>query len=265
MGSQISHQHTVETATVADYVYSFLQSVKRQAQGSLSVRGDITKSLLQKEVGLDPKVLGCPSLFINPNPNLGYILKKKYELVSQRIKENDQTLKFAINLPAYYHKNSKSYKALVSLVERFPGSLIFMQELSEKSNLVRCKEDNGFTFPDTAIQYFYDIKEWREKIKDLDFSIGIRIHGNQPAFQSEVPALILAPDKRVEELARTMALPFLKYDIYRSATVGEDPQTVTSENIVELIHNHLDDFNAETFTANRQSKACQYQEMFDTV
>jgi hypothetical protein len=54
---------------------------------------------------------------------------------------------------------------------------------------------------------FFSTEEWFSWIKDYDFSIGSRFHGNVAALLNGVPAVVLTHDSRTKELCEFASIP----------------------------------------------------------
>lgn len=186
---------------------------------NVSLRGEFTRQVLE-HYGLADKsvVLGCPSLFINPNPYLG-------QTIASRIKE-PQKIAVISGHPAWI-ENAQIENYLAQLVSMTGGAYIgqsgyeMMQltrgeaEQIEATMLEKCR---NYIFPNMTIDsfihwskkhgnLFFDVISWMEYLKKFDFVIGMRIHGIILALQSGIPALCIVHDSRTLELCKTMMIP----------------------------------------------------------
>jgi len=66
-----------------------------------------------------------------------------------------------------------------------------------------------FHFIRDSCKVFFDVFEWSEYIKRVDFSVGTRFHGNLIALLHGVPAVIIAHDSRTLEMCELMKIPHL--------------------------------------------------------
>lgn len=221
---------------------------------NISLRGEFTKQVME-HYGLAEKtiVLGCPSLFINPNPQLG-------KLISSRIK-NPKKIGVISGHPAWI-ENAHIENFLAQLVLMTGGSYIGqsgyeMMQLTrgeadqmENTMLDKCR---NYIFPnmtvDSFIQWskihgnlFFDVIAWMEYLKKFDFVIGMRIHGIILALQSGIPALCVVHDSRTLELCKTMMIPYV---------LAKDLSIKSTKNdLIKLLN-----FDPEAFDKNR-SKLC---------
>jgi polysaccharide pyruvyl transferase WcaK-like protein len=63
----------------------------------------------------------------------------------------------------------------------------------------------------TKLRLYYSVDQWMEDSARMDFSIGLRLHGNMAAWQAGTPAIWIYHDSRTRELAETMALPRISH------------------------------------------------------
>jgi hypothetical protein len=54
---------------------------------------------------------------------------------------------------------------------------------------------------------FFSIEQWFDWIRDFDFSLGTRFHGNVAALLNGVPAVVITHDSRTKELCEFAAIP----------------------------------------------------------
>lgn len=222
---------------------------------NVSLRGEFTRQVME-HYGLGDKtvVLGCPSLFINPNPHLG-------QIISQRIKE-PQKIAVISGHPAWI-ENAQIENYLAQLVSMTGGSYIGqsgyeMMQLTrgeaEQIKATMLEECRNYIFPNMTMDnfihwskkygnLFFDIIAWMEYLKKFDFVIGMRIHGIILALQSGIPALCIVHDSRTLELCRTMMIPYV---------LAKDLSVKLNK--CELIK--LLKFDPENFDQNR-SKLCK--------
>ena len=85
-------------------------------------------------------------------------------------------------------------------------------ENSLRQALAPSMSDEEFRgFVATKMRLYYNVDQWMEDSARVDFSIGLRLHGNMAAWQSGTPAIWVYHDSRTRELAETMALPHLSH------------------------------------------------------
>lgn len=224
---------------------------------NIAVRGEFTLEVLEK-YGLADKavVLGCPTLFINPDPQLG-------QKIAQRIRE-PKKIAVASGHQRWFHL-ARIEASLARMVSATHGSYIGQSplemvkltrgegnELDEKS-IKACRdyalpELDVSEFMDWSKRYgnvFFDIPSWMEHYRKFDLVIGARIHGVMLALQAGVPGLCIAHDSRTLELCQTMKVPYV---LSKDVSTG-----ISRDSLMDLIK-----FDPEEFNKNREELAGKY-------
>ena len=189
------------------------------SSGFIGVRGPFTATLLINNGFPSQKIveIGCPTL---------YSTKKLGLAISKPI-----TVKKPVIV---YHRtmaglNQKILGGATILGQDFLDEVIFkdvdsahpikVQELIEYNNHLNgeytldCIRENG-VFVDT-------FEEWWELIGQADFVIGARLHGCVAALLQGIPAVMLARDVRVMEIAEFFQIPYLRYDEVGDKSIEE--------------------------------------------
>lgn len=186
---------------------------------NIAVRGSHTQEVLAEQ-GLANRVevIGCPSLFINPNPYLG-------AQIAANTGKAERVAVLAGNTS--WQDLQPVEETLAKLVEETSGSYIGQhgtnimkltrgeaEQLSE-DDLSMCRDyikprqtlDQFKAWCRTYGNLFFDVTAWMEHYRKFNFVIGLRLHGVVLALQAGVPALCVAHDARMLELCRTMHIP----------------------------------------------------------
>ena len=224
---------------------------------NIAVRGPFTLEVLE-HYGLADKavVLGCPTLFINPDPHLG-------QKIASRIREPKK-----IAVPSGHQRwahLSRIESSLARMVSATGGSYIGQSPLEmvkltrgesdqlDQDSLSQCRD---YAMPEMDLEefntwakrhgnVFFDIPSWMEHYRRFDFVIGARIHGVMLALQAGVPALCVAHDSRTLELCTAMKVPYV---------IAKDVQQgIQRKDLLKLFN-----FDAQEFDDNRQRLCKQY-------
>ncbi|SDB74756.1 polysaccharide pyruvyl transferase family protein [Belnapia rosea] len=202
---------------------------------NIGVRGEFTLKVLER-YGLADRaiVTGCPSLFLNPNPGLG-------TKIEQNLKKKFSCVAVAAGHQKWSHL-SKIESSLTKIMEETGGSYI-VQSPKEMVSLARGEADTlsisdltecrdyaqpGLTldeFKHWARRYaraFFNISEWMEYLRSVDFVVGARIHGVMLGLQAGIPSLCIAHDSRTREMCETMGVPFVMASEIANGTSLED-------------------------------------------
>lgn len=163
----------------------------------MGVRGEYTAEILRR-YGIDNfMVIGCPSMYMDTAGLLTVGTEKK------------PVKRVSANFEAFYKKLDKPRTDFLRYCAE--NELSFAEqtaaEISEKQieNPLLLKNVKGWL--DKSSQIFFDVNEWRSYIREFDFSMGARFHGNVIALWENVPALFLVSDSRTKELCEHFSLP----------------------------------------------------------
>lgn len=218
---------------------------------NIALRGNFTKQVLAHyELADRTVVTGCPTLFINPNPRLGSLLRSRLR-VPRRV---------AVTAGHHRWKHlSRIEASLARMVTETRGSYVGQSPLEmvqltrgeadqiDPGELLICRDYVAPELPvDEFIDWsrihgnvFFDIPAWMEHYRHFDFVVGTRIHGVMLALQAGVPAMCIAHDSRTLELCRTMKVPhILSKDVQKG---------ISREQMMDLFV-----FDAEEFDENRR-------------
>ena len=187
------------------YDYSFklhpdtVKVIKRIEQRCvMGVRGEYTAKILRQHGITNFMVIGCPSMYMNA-PGL------------LTVNNNGQPRRVTMNFETFYSKLDEKRISLLeygmenqfSFVEQ-AQSEISKKQIADKKRLSSISE-----WLKNYGKCFFDINEWRGYIKEKDFSIGSRFHGNVLALWEGVPALFITCDSRTQELCELFSLPHI--------------------------------------------------------
>lgn len=187
---------------------------------TLFVRGSHTAKFLEQQGIKNFDVLGCPSNFINPAPDLGLS-------IGRRLASTDDSDSAIALVATFYPQNA----ALEQHLFRQIGprlQQITCQETAEAISFARggrnrairrwFEENAGFlsalpaperTAASRYMRVYFSIENWLEAYRNVDFVLGTRIHGCVMGWQAGRPSCLVAHDLRTRELAETMSLPLL--------------------------------------------------------
>lgn len=232
---------------------------ERSAAGpNISLRGSFSFRVLEHYKLADKaQVLGCPSLFINPDAALG----KK---IAENLKE-PRRIAVASGHPKWNHL-SRIEASLADMVTATSGSYIAQSPLEmvtlcrgevdslTMSQLVECRDsicphmdiDEFKIWTRKYGNIFFSVPAWMEHYRKFDFVVGTRIHGVMLALQAGIPALCIAHDSRILELCETMLVPYVN---------AKDVQSgLTREMLLKLFK-----FDPDVFDKNREELAKKYE------
>jgi hypothetical protein len=200
------HYRTDRLGQMEPAVRGFMSAVLDRAP-SVGVRGELTRDYL---VGLgfrDVEVIGCPSLFIH-----GDRLR-----IDKRVDALDRDSHISINVSPYVKAMGR---IAVAHTQRYPNLHYVAQDLRTLELLLwgpdgaqpAADDPRPIHLAHPLLQegraaFFVDPWPWFDRLSEMDFSFGTRIHGNIAALVAGTPAVVLAHDSRTLELARYFEIP----------------------------------------------------------
>ena len=220
---------------------------------NIGVRGEFTRRVLH-EYGFDRvRVLGCPSLFLNPSAGLG-------RLIEGNVTDPPSHVAVAAGGPKWRHL-ARIEHSLTRIVTATHGAYICQSPVAmmaiargelgtlSPEQLQSCRDyvDGEMSmqeFREWVRQYavvFYDVGAWMEFLRRFDFVVGTRIHGVMLGLQVGVPSLCIVSDSRTRELCETMDIPHV---FARDCRRGLDRE--------QLAAMFRERFDASRFDANRR-------------
>jgi hypothetical protein len=227
------------------------------SQPNLTLRGEYSKAVLDRyQISDNAVVLGCPTLFISPNRNLGQAIAKRW---GSRIRRVAVTA----GHPKWMHLQ-RLEKALAGLVDGYddyivqsPASMIDLgkhggntpstEHLELFHQYLQPDQDLDFTraWLDQHAIAFFGATHWLEHIRRFDFVIGTRIHGVMLALQMGVPAVCITHDSRTKELCDVMMIPSIFWRDF--------PLDIKKDQLPELLN-----FEPKAFDENRRMLGQKY-------
>ena len=195
----------------------FLKVISDRSE-SIGIRGWFTNEVLEKYGINNGEVIGCPSIFMNLDRNFT-VNKRKLPNAPKIVTHYTPTGYYKDNLG---HINNfaveqccayiaQSEKDLISVVEKQVDDSDIEFMFSYYNNGRYSKRVFRDWFHKNT-KWFFDIDEWFNYMKNVDFSIGTRFHGNMGAIQVGTPALNLVFDTRTRELCEYLNLPSMFLD-----------------------------------------------------
>lgn len=183
----------------------------------IGVRGPYTASILHREGFKNVLPVGCPTVYYNMTPDIA-------------IRKNDSFDKIAV----VYHRTmcqelwhlmeghklvGQDFLDEVVFTDRLKDDLLLRnnelpryQSLKNYEAVMKGIKEHG-VFPER-------FDEWFGLIKEQDFVFGARLHGCIAALIQGVPAVMIARDIRVQEIAEFYGIPFFTYE--EASKVGKE-------------------------------------------
>lgn len=260
----LTGRHRSEAAAKADddippEAFDWIERIVERAPTdapNIGVRGSLTQDVLAAHGLADRvEVVGCPSLFINPNPRLGREIVASADIPERiavlaghtawgGLQPVEETLAGLVGESGSY---IGQHGMNMMRITRGEAEQLSMEELGKCRNYIRpdLNADQFKAWCNVHGNLFFDVQAWLEHYRRFDFVVGLRFHGAVLALQAGVPALCIAHDARMLELCRTMRVPHvLPAQIERGISVRD---------LCELAA-----FDADEFDANRRALCRKY-------
>lgn len=228
-------------AEVEDFVKAILEK-----SAMIGVRGELTAEYLGKlgfRAETDYTVIGCPSMY-----TWGEYLPEMKPL-----NINEQSV-ISLNSKTEFEKQ-KRYKPFLefakSTIKAFPNSIYIQQQIDDiRMMYLDCLNQdlvNKKFYPIESCMSFTNVHSWFDYIrKNVDLSVGTRIHGSVAAILAGTPAIVLPYDKRVLELSEYHELPLFPYEAVNGDVTVYDMLSKVDFNAMYKNHkarfNHYLDF-----------------------
>lgn len=193
---------------------------------NILVRGQFTADALAA-IGIESSVLGCPSLFLNSEPDLGHVIAAK------RARGTSQTRMCVISgLHNYTHLAQvdaqlthiarASEIGLPWILQEGPELMTFARDsVTDHDRAVAAVAGRHFAPDLTSEQFetmlrdravaFFAVDPWVDHMKRFDMVVGPRFHGIMAAVAAGTPGVLVAHDSRTKELAEACGLPHVTH------------------------------------------------------
>jgi len=165
----------------------------------LGVRGEYTAAVLERLGILNLQIIGCPSLYYGMNDRL--------RLDKPEFRED---MRAVVNFRTFYGNLRPAECEFLTFAAN--RKLPFAEQTQQELTLLNC-QNNGPQYEYLSAwlkehkRVFFEIDPWVEWLRQFDFSMGSRFHGNVLAIMNGIPALTMVIDGRMQELTRLFRLP----------------------------------------------------------
>jgi len=196
---------------------------------SIGVRGMYTAEVLWNLGIKNVRIIGCPTLFRNNDPDLRIDLPPLDE-----VKRVAFTLRREVS--GAYARDIARYLAvqrqsILSLADRYDLTIAAQGEIEEKKVVMGTPEQREqaisqliaqgwFTGPDDRLidlyrtKLFYSdvVADYEQLVRREDLVLGYRLHGNLMALANRIPSIYFSYDSRTSEFVDTLQIP--SYDVF---------------------------------------------------
>ncbi len=210
-----------------------LAKIASQKTTSIGVRGAFSRNVLSSMGIKNTTIIGCPSLHINPNPNLGSIIamgiNRKWNKII--VAQNNIAMQGGIK---HFNAEMKLIRWMIQRGGQYicqHPSYVFdlikhqynMVPQNIIENLIKLFEINNVKdIVEKFVRVYTLIPEWSYVIRQHDVCIGARLHSNLLAIANGVPGIVVPIDSRTREMAETCKLPIVEMEDIEKCTDMEE-------------------------------------------
>jgi len=236
-----------------DHQAEYLKEIeKHQTIPAMSVRGELTKKACENSGISHCVALGCPSLTISTEANLGAKLQANWQNLLERV-ERKERIKLGLVMPA--HVPTGEHEAVVNQLLKIAHSQhhdtsIVIQDRFDDSLLKAVDEGS------VERVTFDNIEEWLNFTAGLDLVLSPRIHGSMAGLASATPVAVIAMDYRIKELVDAMLMPKLSLQEFRQATNDAKDDGDILSHVLKSV-----DVDYAAFEDNRKKRLASYVEI----
>lgn len=196
---------------------------------SIGVRGAYTADVLWSLGIRETRIIGCPTLFRNNDPDLRIDLPPL-----ESIRKAAYTLRREVGhdyAQDVAHYLDLQRDTIIALSRRFDLDLLAQGEIEEKAilwgnaqqraagyatlrdqNWLRGEGDPLEAIYRTKLFYADDVSAFEAKLRAQQLALGYRLHGNLLGLANRVPSVYFTYDSRTTEFAETFAIP--RFDVF---------------------------------------------------
>ncbi|MFB8771451.1 polysaccharide pyruvyl transferase family protein [Streptomyces broussonetiae] len=242
VGAQATLSYDTEfLAPVNSAVKRFIGAVLDHS-ASIGVRGEFTKRYLGELGFKDVDVIGCPSVYFR-GPDF-----RMDNPAGRALPENARiALSTALRLANAEHASAIN----AAILEQYPDLTYFAQESRDLQTLywgdTSVVGERHAPMPDLGSHPLLrsadvcvplEPHSWIDVLKEYDFAVGTRIHGNIAALAAGTPAYVFAHDSRTLELAQYHHIP---HKVLSEVPADVDVAKLYAETDYSAFNEHYDE------------------------
>jgi hypothetical protein len=208
-------RHIEEDFPLRPDTKKFLSIVGERSK-SIGVRGEYTADLLYRNGYKNIRIIGCPAFYHNGSVPPVLRIPARLDRIGINTTPSGDDQKKIQELLGFGMRNNASY---ILQGEDLLLALFIPEPNSKQLNDLKFFK-HFYCPPETAVDdfekwirdksvIFYDLNQWLDFTRDLDFVIGTRIHGSWAAVRGGCPALTVVIDTRTRELCEHFDFPFI--------------------------------------------------------
>ncbi len=194
-----------------------------------SVRDELTRKTLAA-VGIDNAVVtGCPSNFINSDPDLGQQVAARAGRLAGQLTGWAQVRSAISEVTGGHVASGKVLSRQMRMLAETPAFYLLQTPellpflLGERTAIPDSYRNNNPFMGQSGlltqtlkakVLHFADVDAWLDFSRTCDLSFGMRIHGTMVPLQAGVPSMLVAHDSRTVGLASAMGVPWVSPEAF---------------------------------------------------
>ncbi|ARO15485.1 hypothetical protein BVG79_02145 [Ketogulonicigenium robustum] len=210
-----------------------LVAVLRERAIAITFRG-ARSAAIGADLGLNGVVLGCPSIFLNPLPDLGSHITRELQRAAWR-----PGLRCAIHAGDPFNPRTPTHSRAEQIMFRYVATGLAQHWILPSGGGTACAAAAGqIDAPESLSRALghvdatpilaragyvpFSARSWIARLRGVDLALGTRAHGALAGLAAGTPAPLTPIDARTSELAQTMHLPTLPLDALTRAATPQD-------------------------------------------
>lgn len=246
--------------TLQEGTIKFLKSVSDRCD-YFGVRGEFSKTVCNAYGVNNAKVLGCPSVFMNCENNLGKKIETqwnkeitKFSTASASIKENLKLSERRVFLESILRNSSYILQRPEELFKCVLGEHLDESNfgyIDKFSNFIGISTKDLISFLQSNGKVFTSSFSWMDYVRHCSHTVNTRIHGTIFPIMAGVPSICITHDTRTKELCDTLKITSVPSDKF-----GE-----LSLSLEEMFQEF--NFDGNIFDENRRYLANEYKKLLN--
>jgi hypothetical protein len=226
IGAQAATRRRILLPPLANRIWHMIA----ERSPSIGVRGEFTASVLEDNGIRNLDIVGCPSIFRACDPNLQLRHKAFSDIrrvgFSLRRETGDNYTENVVSFLNTQKELILRFNALFELVLTVHGEIeekvYYYNDISRLAAARQTLRDMGWfdSKNEGELEAVYEsrlffapvVSYYDDLVRELDCTLGYRVHGVLPALAAGTPSVLLRYDERSAELARTLKVPLLEPD-----------------------------------------------------
>lgn len=231
----VGHQKELyeEFPDYGDRIKLLMKNISEKSK-YICTRGKYTTNIIHG-FGINNVIsVGCPSLMISPNPNLGKTIMDKFN--------NTNNIRYVFGI---HNIMSKYSKKIIQLCKMTNGKIILQDDIrllhvangryncnpKKYMNLGKIYRSNYtdtfdsfhdfLKFISDNCVYFNIVPKWLDYLHNFDIYIGLKIHGSITALMAGIMSICIVHDNRLLELVEECEIPYMYADDFYNKSLDD--------------------------------------------